>query len=153
MATAARSPVAHGGAGNRLRMGIDEAELRRSPAALALLARARRELTDAEVATDPTQRFQHAHLAALRTAAAVLEMHPKPAPRGRLRTVWELTARAAPELSAWTAYFAAGASLRAAVESGRESAVSLVQADHLLSMAGMFLETVETPASVLARAS
>jgi len=48
-------------------------------------------------------------------------------------------------------YFAAGADLRAALESGRRSEVSPGQADHVLSMARMFLGAVQDPS--LARAS
>lgn len=107
------------------------------------LARARRELAVAQESGDPAERYRHAHLAALRTAAAVVEGRTVP-PRGaRPRSVWELLARQDPSLAAWAAFFAAGADRRAAIESGRIAAVPADAADHLLSMARMFLDEVE----------
>ncbi len=122
-----------------------------SPAAQDLLARAGRELAAAERTGDPSERFVRAHLCALRTAAAVLAVRGRPATRGRTPTVWELLTRAAPDLRAWAAYFAAGSDLRAAIESGRRATVPQEQADHVLSMARMFLGAVQDPS--LARAS
>lgn len=115
-----------------------------------LLARARRELAAAEAATWPGDRFRHAHLAALRAAAAVLARRA-PSSRSRPRPVWELLVHAAPELGAWAAFFAAGAGRRAAIESGRDTGPAPEVADHLLCMARLFVEEVETEA--LAQAS
>lgn len=122
-----------------------------TPAAQDLLVRAARELRAAEVAGDPADRFLHAHLAALRTAGAVIAVRGRPTARARARTAWEILSRVAPEYRAWATYFAAGADLRAALESGRRSEVSPGQADHVLSMARMFLGAVQDPS--LARAS
>jgi hypothetical protein len=122
-----------------------------APAAQDLLERAARELRAAEVAGDPGDRFLHSHLAALRTAGAVIAVRGRPAARGRARTAWEILARVAPECRGWASYFAAGADLRAALESGRRSEVSQARADHVLSMARMFLGAVHDLS--LARAS
>jgi hypothetical protein len=115
----------------------------RPPAAQQLLARAATELAAAEAEPDPAQRFLRAHLAALRAGASALAGRGSTAARGRPRAVWELVRREVPELGAWTAYFAAGAALRAAVESGREPPVSRDQADQVLTMAGLFIEMIE----------
>lgn len=113
------------------------------PAVEQLLVRARGELAAARSATEPAERFRRAHLAALRVGAAVLALRRISNVRSRPTAVWELVGRAAPELYAWAAYFASGAPIRAAVEAGRESVVTPEQADHVLTMAGMFLELVE----------
>jgi predicted ArsR family transcriptional regulator len=114
------------------------------PAAVdQILSRAKSELLLAEAAIDPGERFRRAHLAALRAAAAVLERRALRPVRGRPRSVWELLQRDAPELQRWAAFFASGARLRAAVESGRDPGVTPEQADHLVTMARRFLDVVE----------
>ncbi|MBO7939319.1 hypothetical protein JTP77_025900, partial [Streptomyces sp. S9] len=57
------------------------------PAALDLLAQARAGLDEATTLDTPNERYATAHLAALRTAAAVLAARgrPDPAPRRRAR--------------------------------------------------------------------
>lgn len=122
-----------------------------SPAVQDLLWRARRELAAAEAAGEPAERFRHAHLAALRAASAVVEVRSAGRVRRRPQPVWDLLAAAAPELSAWAAYFRGGSAVRAAIEAGREPALEPGQADHLLSMAGLFLD--ELDGGPLARAS
>jgi hypothetical protein len=49
----------------------------------------------------------------------------------------------APELSEWAAYFAAGASKRAAAEAGIPRVVSAREADDLLRAAEQFIAVVE----------
>ncbi|URM92777.1 SAV_6107 family HEPN domain-containing protein [Streptomyces sp. MRC013] len=124
--------------------------LRRSsapPAALDLLARAHAGLAEAATLGDPGERYATAHLAALRTAAAVLAVRGRPeAPqRGRrgIRTAWELLAETAPELAEWSALFAAGAARRARAEAGVRGAVSARDADDLVRDAATFLRLVE----------
>jgi hypothetical protein len=114
----------------------------RGPAARELIARARQELAAATDATDPAERFRRAHLAALRIGASVLAER-RVTVRGRPRPVWELVEREAPELERWAAYFAAGAALRAAIESGREPVVAPDVAEAELAMATRFLDLVE----------
>ncbi len=145
--------MADGRSGTPPRTGIqpDFEALWCTPAAQDLLVRAARELRAAEGAADPADRFLHAHLAALRTAGAVIAVRGRPTARARARTAWEILSRVAPEYRAWATYFAAGADLRAALESGRRSEVSQARADHVLSMARMFLGAVQDPS--LARAS
>lgn len=63
--------------------------------------------------------------------------------RGRPRPVWELLDKEAPELGRWAAYFASGADVRAAVESGRDPAVTPERAEDELSAARAFLELAE----------
>ncbi|MCP9946160.1 SAV_6107 family HEPN domain-containing protein [Streptomyces somaliensis] len=117
------------------------------PAALDLLARAHAGLAEATALGDPGERYAAAHLAALRTAAAVLAVRGRPeAPRrGRrgIRTAWELLAEAAPELAEWSDSFAAGAARRARAEAGVRGAVSARDADDLVRDAAMFLRLVE----------
>jgi SAV_6107-like HEPN len=122
-----------------------------------LLALARRCLVEAGLASAPGDRYAAAHLAALRTAAAVLAARAQPAGPGgqgrpgrpgrqsrRPTSAWVLLARVAPELGEWAAFFAAGARKRAAAEAGLSGAVSVREADDLLRDAETFLALVET---------
>ena len=91
-----------------------------------------------------TERYAAAHLAALRTAAAVLAVRARPADRRGPRNVWSLLPQVAPELAEWAAFFAAGAGKRAAAEAGLSRAVTAREADDLLRDAQTFLALVET---------
>src|SRR5215510_13711343 len=104
----------------------------RSPAELLTIAR--QGLAEAVWTNSEGLRFAAAHLAALRAAAAVLAARARPEPRrrNRLTSVWALLATVAPELSEWAAYFAAGASKRAAAEAGIPRAVTAREADDLV---------------------
>jgi hypothetical protein len=117
------------------------------PAALALLAQARHGLDEAQTLSTPNERFATAHLAALRTAAAVLAVRARPetAPRRRprIRSAWEVLPEVAPELAEWSALFASGADRRAKAEAGIAGAATRRDADDLLRDAGMFLRLVE----------
>ncbi|MGW5937527.1 SAV_6107 family HEPN domain-containing protein [Streptomyces celluloflavus] len=117
------------------------------PAALALLAQARHGLDEAPTLPTPNERFATAHLAALRTAAAVLAVRARPetAPRRRqrIRSAWEILPEVAPELAEWSALFASGADRRAKAEAGIAGAATRRDADDLLRDAGMFLRLVE----------
>jgi hypothetical protein len=119
--------------------------------AVGLLTHARAVLADASATSDPGERFRLAHLSALRTAAAVSAQRGRPAStRRRLMSVWVLLERVAPEHAEWAAYFAAGASIRAAVEAGAISAVSSRSADDQLRAATEFLSLVEGSLGLLA---
>jgi HEPN superfamily protein len=118
---------------------------------LALLAHARTALDEAAAADEPGERFRLAHLAALRTAAALCAHRGRPSSaRRKLMSVWVLLERVAPEHAEWAAYFAAGAQLRAAIEAGAYSAVSARTADDQLRAAGEFLVVAENSLGVLA---
>jgi HEPN superfamily protein len=114
----------------------------RSPA--ELLAIARQGLREAAQTQADGLRFATAHLAALRAAAAVLAARARPEPRrrSRLTSVWALLTTVAPELAEWAAFFAAGASKRAAAEAGIPRAVSAREADDLIRAAEQFVEVV-----------
>lgn len=119
--------------------------------AFGLLAQARAVLAEAAAATDPGERFRLAHLSALRTAAAVSAERGRPAgSRRRLMSVWVLLERVAPEHAEWSAYFASGAPIRAAVEAGALSAASPRAADDQLRAATEFLALVEGSLGLLA---
>ena len=124
---------------------------RNSP--LALLAAARTTLAEAAATGDPGERFRLAHLAALRTAAALCahraSANGRPA-RRKLMSVWVLLQRVAPEHADWAMYFAAGAPLRAAVEAGAISAVTARVADDQVRAAREFLAMVEDSLGLLA---
>lgn len=99
--------------------------LRRSsapPAALDLLGQARAGLEEAATLETPNERYATAHLAALRTAAAVLAARGRPETsprrRARIRSAWEVLPEIAPELTEWSALFASGAVRRARAEAG-----------------------------------
>lgn len=111
------------------------------PSAHELLDRAGRGLAQARSSRTPGDRYVAAHLAALRSAAAVLAVRGRPSRRGPLN-VWDVLPRVAPELTEWAVFFAAGAPKRAAVEAGRHDAVTAREADDLLRDAATFAELV-----------
>jgi hypothetical protein len=97
-----------------------------------LLASARRSLTQASIAGTPGERYAAAHLAALRSAAAVLAARGQVSGRrSRVRSVWVVLPQVAPEFAEWAGFFAAGAGKRAAAEAGL-ACVSPREADDLL---------------------
>lgn len=121
-------------------------DVRRPPVAAAardLLGTARHDLATAMTTSVATERYAAAHLAALRTAAAVLAARARPSPRRGQRDAWTLLTRVAPELGEWSAFFAAGAGKRAAAEAGLSGAVTAREADDLLRDADRFLVVVE----------
>ncbi|MEU7733790.1 SAV_6107 family HEPN domain-containing protein [Streptomyces griseus] len=117
------------------------------PAALDLLAKARSGLEEAAVLHEPNERYATAHLAALRTAAAVLAARGRPETNKRrrepIRSAWEVLPETAPELTEWSDLFAAGAERRARAEAGMPGAASAQDADEVLRDAAMFLRLVE----------
>lgn len=115
----------------------------RSPTELLRLAR--QGLDEAAVTRQDGLRYATAHLAALRSAAAMLAARAQPAPgvRNRMTSVWALLTRVAPDLGEWAAFFAAGAARRAAAEAGIPRAVSARDADDLLRAAEQFTAVVE----------
>lgn len=118
------------------------------PGVLDLLAAARRGLTEATLQSRPGDRYAAAHLAALRGAAAVLAARTQPSPSRRgPRSAWALLAQAAPELTEWAAFFAAGATKRSAAEAGLDIVTSR-EADDLLRDAETFLALVDTTVGV-----
>lgn len=112
------------------------------PGVRALLRRADAELAQAHAAADPDDRFRHAHLAAIRAAAAVLALRGRPSARSGARTVWEMLVRVEPGLGPWSGYFASGASLRAAVDAGRGDEVEPARADEIVACAEDFRDEV-----------
>ncbi len=112
------------------------------PTALDLLRRADAELLGAQLAGTPAEKFTHAHLAALRAAAAVLAVRGRPTGRRAPRTVWDMLSAVAPEAADWSTFFAAGASLRLAIDAGRDDAVDAEHAERTLCAAEDFLDDV-----------
>lgn len=115
----------------------------RTPAQLLLIAR--RGLAEAAQTRPDGLRYAAAHLAALRAAAAVLAARARPAPtrRNRITSVWALLVAVAPEFGEWAAFFANGASKRAAAEAGIPRVVTAREADDLLRAAEQFVSVVE----------
>ncbi|WP_371484653.1 SAV_6107 family HEPN domain-containing protein [Kitasatospora sp. NBC_00315] len=117
------------------------------PAGLDLLLHAQRTLLQARRTEDPLQRYATAHLAALRTVAAVLAVRGRPEknPRRRkaIRSAWEVLPEVAPELAEWAVYFAAGARRRAAAEAGIAGAAGPRDADDLIRNTALFLRIVQ----------
>ncbi|HWI43900.1 MAG TPA: SAV_6107 family HEPN domain-containing protein [Nocardioides sp.] len=109
------------------------------------LLRAAESLSEAVGASDVATRYACAHVAALRSAAALLAARARPAgPRRRQqKNAWVLLAEVAPELGEWATFFAAGAAKRAAAEAGSTRAVSEREADDLVRDADRFLALVE----------
>jgi len=110
-------------------------------AVLDLLARSEAELVASTVASDPAETFLHAHLAALRAGAALVQARGRPGPRSRARTVWDMVTRVAPELADFAAYFAGNAATRSAVEAGRAE-VDPARAARAVAAADQFHEAV-----------
>jgi SAV_6107-like HEPN len=98
-----------------------------APAAVALLAQARRGLIEAGNELDPAERFIASYLSALRAAAG-------PA------SVWMLLETAAPELREWAAFFAANSATQAAVQAGITGRLNAAMADDLLAQSARFVE-------------
>ena len=111
-------------------------------ATVQLLSRADAELLAARFTADPDDRFVHAHLAALRAAAALVAAWGRPSSRRGPRAVWELLARTAPEFEAWTAYFASGARARADIEAGVAGVVDDSRSGELLAAAEDFVDEI-----------
>jgi hypothetical protein len=112
--------------------------------AVDLMTRADAELLAAQFSSEPGERFVHAHLAGLRAAAAVLAVRGRPTGRRAPRTAWEMLSAVAPEVESWSAYFAAGAGLRRAVDAGRPDAVDEARAEEVLCAAEDFIDEVRT---------
>ncbi|MGH3309448.1 MAG: SAV_6107 family HEPN domain-containing protein [Streptomyces sp.] len=117
------------------------------PAALDLLAQAQHGLDEATAMETPNERYATAHLAALRTAAAVLAVRGRPETNARrrraIRSAWEVLPEAAPELAEWSVLFASGAAKRALAEAGIQGAATRRDADDLIRETGVFLRLVE----------
>ncbi|HUX71151.1 MAG TPA: SAV_6107 family HEPN domain-containing protein [Cellulomonadaceae bacterium] len=111
-------------------------------ASVVLLARSDAELVAAQFAPESWERFVHAHLAALRAAAAVVAFHGRPSGRRAPRNVWDMLSTVTPELSEWAVRFAAGAGTRTAIEAGRFDAVTPETAESLLCDAEDFVDEV-----------
>jgi hypothetical protein len=117
------------------------------PAGLDLLRHAQRTLDLARRCDDPLERYAAAHLAALRSTAAVLAVRGRaernPRRRQAIRSAWELLPEVAPELVEWAGYFAAGARRRAAAEAGISGAATARDADDLIRNTALYLRIVE----------
>ena len=111
-----------------------------------MLARADAELLAAQFSAEAWERFTHAHLAAVRAAAAVVAARGRPAGRGAPRTVWEMLGLVAPDMTRWAALFADAARLRAALEAGRFDAVSAARAEQALCDAEDFVDVARAAA-------
>ena len=113
------------------------------------LERAAESLREAITTAEVPTRYATAHVAALRAAAALLAARATPTlgqpRRGRSvqKNAWVLLAEVAPELTEWAAFFASGASKRAAAEAGSTRAVTEREADDLVREADRFLAVVE----------
>lgn len=109
-----------------------------------LLDAARRTLADADSAASPAGRYGHAHLAALRAAAAVVAARGiSGSRRGPVTSTWALLVQVAPELTEWATYFATAASTRAAVDAGIPNQVTAGDADAMVKAARTFVGVVE----------
>lgn len=118
------------------------------------LERAHSSLRTAIDATEPHERYAAAHLAALHAASALVAAAPKPVPaKGRravpLRSAWIRLTDADADLGDWGAYFAAGASKRAACEAGSTRAVTAFEADELTHAADRFIAVIERALGLL----
>lgn len=112
-----------------------------------LLARADAELLAAQYSGEVWERFTHAHLAAVRAAAAVVAARGRPTGRGAPHTVWEMLAGVAPELARWAVVFADGARLRSALDAGRFDAVTAARAEQALCHAEDFVDAARSIAA------
>ncbi|UFU05136.1 SAV_6107 family HEPN domain-containing protein [Ruania halotolerans] len=109
------------------------------------LRRAELELGQIEADGDPRETFVHAHMAALRAGAAVLALHPAPLPSRRrrsVRSVWEQLAECGTQWESWAAYFAQGASIRAAIETDRDVTLTPDRVEEAVAAAADFVAIV-----------
>lgn len=112
-------------------------------AARDLIADAGRALGRAIRAEEPADRYVAAHLAALRSAAALLAVRPRSTRPQRQASAWTLLAKAAPEFAEWATFFAAGAGKRRAAEAGIARSITAREADDLIRQASAFLDLIE----------
>jgi hypothetical protein len=114
-------------------------------AAYDLVLAARRSLTEARIALDPSERYAAAHLCALRAAAAIIAarsaLRAPDRRRRQVRSVWSILPTWAPEFGEWADFFAASARKRAAAEAG-VPCVSARDADDLVRDAEGFLTRI-----------
>lgn len=115
------------------------------PSVESLLSQAKTTWAEAVLEPRAPEKYRSAHLAALRSAAAILALRARPvaASRRRPTSAWVLLEAVAPELAEWTVYFADSAQRRAAIEAGATSVVSERDADDLLRAAGEFIAIAE----------
>lgn len=108
----------------------------------AMVNQARELLGDARSQPIPADRFRIAHLAALRASAALLAAYSSPGQRAARRptSAWVLLTKLAPPMSAWAAYFSAGAARRAAADAGVVGAVSAHDADEIVTSVDTFIQ-------------
>lgn len=108
----------------------------------AVLGQARELLEDARSQPLAADRFRISHLAALRASAALLAAYSGPGQRlvKRPTSAWVLLTKLAPPMSAWAAYFSAGATRRAAADAGVAGAVSSHDADELVRSVDTFIQ-------------
>lgn len=111
-------------------------------AAIELVARCDAELVAAQLATDPAERFLHAHLAALRLAGALLQAAGARPPRGGTRSAWERLTAAVPSCASWATFFTSGARVRAAIDAGRPDSVDDAFASTWVAAAEDFRDAV-----------
>lgn len=112
------------------------------PRTAELLGRADAELLAAQFSSEPWEMFSHAHLAALRAGAALVEARGRPAGRAAPRTVWGMLDAVAPELHMLSALFAQSATLRSAVDAGRFDLVTPARAERALCAAEDLVDAV-----------
>ncbi|TWE12998.1 SAV_6107 family HEPN domain-containing protein [Rudaeicoccus suwonensis] len=110
-------------------------------AALELVDRTRTGLLLACHASTADDRFQLAHLAALRAGGALLAGAAPGARRSAPRNVWATLPAVAPDLSEWADFFTGTAAIRAEIERGARH-VSTREADDLVRQVETFLELV-----------
>lgn len=113
-----------------------------SRSVVSLLGSAREGLREAQGAATPAERFRLAHLAALRSAAAVLAVRATARRSSRPTDAWTLLTSVAPEYGEWAAFFAAHSSTRSAVEAGATRLVGQRDADDMVRQADLFLALV-----------
>lgn len=107
---------------------------------LDLMERSRASLAEACATPVPEERYEAAHLGALRAAAAVVAARTVPGRMSRPRSVWDLLEAAAPELGEWASFFAGSATRRAALARGRSC--SHREADDLVRQVDAFEQRV-----------
>lgn len=114
------------------------------PGVEQLLRRAHAELDQLGEHASAEENFLHAHMAALRAGAALLALHPTAGGSRRrgVRSVWEQIAELDEVWVPWAAMFAAGAPVRAAIETGRQSALDALRVARTQQAAADFVGIV-----------
>lgn len=137
----AQATPAQGKGESRGRSG--ELSLPLTSEAIKLLRSARVQLSLANEATEDVDRFEHAHLAALRVAGAVNDSASRGVKSRKQENVWQKLARIVPTLAMWAVVFEESARIRVRVEAGDMRDLEAGRADFWIAQVEAFFSEIQ----------